>query len=81
MKRYLLTAGCQYYPQRGDGDWLGFYDTYEEASSRVSRRESFTLFERGPRKGQVKETSTHDYVDDVPYDWVEIIDLQNWTKG
>jgi hypothetical protein len=36
-KYFLLTSGDQYYPESGDGDWKGFYETYEEAESQVTR--------------------------------------------
>jgi hypothetical protein len=31
MKRYLLIAGDDYYPDHGDGDWIGCFETYEDA--------------------------------------------------
>ena len=31
MKRYLLLAGYDYYPAYSTGDWVGCYETVEEA--------------------------------------------------
>ena len=31
MKRYLLIVGYWYYPSAGTEDWIGIYNTYEEA--------------------------------------------------
>ncbi len=31
MKKFLLTAGDDYYPSQGDMDWIGCFATYEEA--------------------------------------------------
>jgi hypothetical protein len=31
MKRFLLIAGGVYYPRMGTGDWVGAFETYEEA--------------------------------------------------
>ena len=30
-KPFLLIAGDKYYPQRGVGDWVGCYETIEDA--------------------------------------------------
>jgi hypothetical protein len=35
MKRYLLIAGDNYYPQLGTNDWVGCFETYEEAEAKV----------------------------------------------
>lgn len=35
MKLFLLTAGDQYYPRSGSSDWIGFFETYEEAKAKV----------------------------------------------
>ena len=34
-KPFLLTAGEHYYPSCGDGDWIGFFGTREEAEKQV----------------------------------------------
>lgn len=31
MTRYMLFAGESYYPRSGTGDFMGFYDTPEDA--------------------------------------------------
>ena len=35
MKLYLLIAGEDYYPRQGDADWIGCFETYEEAKSKA----------------------------------------------
>ena len=35
MKTYLLIAGYNYYPDRGTGDWVGCYNTKEEATKKI----------------------------------------------
>ena len=34
MKPYLLIAGYNYYPGRGTSDWIGCFDTNEEAEEK-----------------------------------------------
>lgn len=34
MKKYLLLAGDNYYPQSGTEDWIGIFETKEEAENR-----------------------------------------------
>ena len=31
IKKYLLMAGANYYPGKADQDWLGFFDSDQEA--------------------------------------------------
>jgi hypothetical protein len=81
MKRYLLTAGYQYYPQSGDNDWVGMFDTAEEAERLIQRETVHEYFSRGPRKGQVKSYKEVLKILDREIDWYEIIDLQNWSGG
>jgi hypothetical protein len=63
-KRYLLTAGDNYYPESGTGDWKGCFETFEEAKAQVSNA--------GPARYKVAGyTST--------FDWYQIIDLATWV--
>ena len=36
MKFFLLTAGDNYYPRRGTGDWIATFETLEEAEAVVT---------------------------------------------
>ena len=40
MKTYLLTAGYNYYPASGTGDWIACYDTIEEATDKMNALEN-----------------------------------------
>lgn len=66
-KRYLLIAGDTYYPSSGTRDWIGFFDTYEEAESQLTY--------------SVGKYSDN-YIDKNgnTYDWYHVIDLWKWTK-
>lgn len=33
MKRFLLIAGINHYPEAGTGDWVGLYETREAAEN------------------------------------------------
>ena len=66
MKRYLLIAGKFYYPGKATSDWIGVYETYEEAEAQVKRSPgSFNYKVKG-----------HEWGDN----WYEIVDLKDWTK-
>ena len=78
MKRFLLTAGDSYYPQSGDMDWVGIFETREEAEALISTKQEHEYFSRGPRKGQIKQSRTITSIHGKKVDWYEIIDLENW---
>ena len=80
MKRFLLTAGDNYYPQYGDEDWVGMFDTREDAEKLIRTEQEHDYYLRGPRKGQVKGTRHIYYVNGRRVDWYDIIDLENWTR-
>jgi hypothetical protein len=80
MKRYLLIAGDNYYPQSATSDWVGCFETYEEAEAKVVKTQEHELFSRGPRKGQIKSTSEYYSVNGRNCDWYEIIDLMEWMN-
>lgn len=69
MKWFLLTAGSNYYPSAGVGDWIGTYSTYKEAESKVKR---------------VNQYGRNYYVindnEEYSYDWYFIIDLRVWVE-
>jgi hypothetical protein len=66
IKYFLLTAGSNYYPESGTGDWIGFYATYEEALARVT-----------PHSDSYCSCT----IDNNYYDWFEIIDLSTWITN
>jgi hypothetical protein len=85
MKRYLLIAGSRYYPAPYTGDWIGCYATEGEARDRLIIEQEDILFDRGPRKGQVKETVKRTYAlkdngDRREFDWWDIVDLEKWVS-
>ena len=80
MKRYLLIAGYHYYPQSGTDDWVGCFETREEAEAKVVKTQEHELFSRGPRKGQIKSTSEYYSVDGNKRDWYEVVDLMEWMN-
>jgi hypothetical protein len=64
MKLFLLIAGDQHYPQTGNSDWKGTFDSTEEAQEQVSPHpsgEGYSLF----------GTS-------YQYDWYKIVNLADW---
>ena len=67
-KRFLLTAGDNYYPLAGDGDWVGFFETREEAEKCI---------EPG---GCVDYRITLPSGHYTFAGWYEIIDVQNWDR-
>lgn len=36
MKRFLLIAGDNYYPRQGTHDWIGCFETEEEAKDHMN---------------------------------------------
>ena len=81
MKRFLLTAGDNYYPSAGVDDWIGIFETREQAEALVTTKQQHEYYTKGPRKGQIRETHTINFVNGKQVDWYEIIDLQNWQAS
>jgi hypothetical protein len=73
-KYFLLTAGDQYYPSSGDGDWIDFFETYEEAESQITRDHKIIPVDYGDDINSVKYIINGRY-----YDWYYIIDLKSWS--
>ena len=68
-KRFLLTAGNDYYPNRADADWVEFFETREEAESCVELEE--------PQRYKITLPSGHyTFVD-----WYRIIDFEEWENN
>lgn len=64
MKYYLLIAGEFYYPSRRTGDWIGCFETYEEALNQVKiEKYDFRYIVNGSER-----------------DWYEIVDLRRWME-
>jgi len=72
MKPYLLIAGHKYYPDRADGDWVGCYETREEAEEMMK----YNLGKVNP--WQVAQHPR--YGKNYSVDWYEIIDLRKWIS-
>lgn len=45
MKRYLLFAGYGYYPSGGWDDWIGDFDTVEEAQAAERRGDWYHIID------------------------------------
>lgn len=70
MKYFLLIAGEYYYPSNGTGDWIGCFETYEEALSQVK-------VEEYDFRGKI----CHAYiVSGSERGWYEIVDLREWIE-
>jgi len=70
MKWFLLIAGDHYYPEVGDGDWIGCYTTREEAENAVQQIE-----------GKYWRYAYTVQGEDRQFNWYEIIDLRKWVEG
>lgn len=80
MKKFLLIAGASYYTQSGTEDWIGCFETYEEAKSQVKIEQVHDYYLRGPRMGEIKETHTKYFINGCERVWYNIIDLQEWME-
>jgi len=84
-KYFLLIAGCGYYPQAGTDDWIGMFDTEQDAEQAVKKIPKHTYYTKGKDKGKVKDTYysygiTHNGSYYENYDWYEIVDLRKWIN-
>ena len=84
MKPFLLIAGYGYYPSAGTEDWRDTYSTHEEAEATVFQIVHNDLYIKGPKKGQIKNTTySYKIVDskgESTVDWYEIVNLQEWMN-
>ena len=55
-KPFLLIAGYNYYPESGTNDWIGRFETHEEASSQIETIEIEVplTYIKGKNKGKTK---------------------------
>lgn len=82
MKYYLLIAGDNYYPQYSTMDWVGCFETREEAEAQVTSETKYETITRGKDKGKKNSVGTVYSIKgkDYKYDWYEIVDLMDWIK-
>ncbi len=71
MKKFLLIAGQDYYPGHGTNDWIGTFETREEAENHITK----TSFEY---KGRLVFSYKVNNID--PVDWYDIVDLEEWMN-
>ena len=77
---FLLIAGANYYPEHGTHDWQGCFSSASEAEEKVRRVEYHDKFVKGPRKGQIKSTTSTYEIAGQNYDWYEVVDLREWIR-
>lgn len=83
-KPFLLMAGANLYPSSRIGDWIGCFETAEEARAQVDFTEIHRYHSRGRSKGEIKSTRTAYIVKtpthgEVECDWYEVVDLRYWA--
>ena len=72
-KTFLLIAGDFYYPSSGTGDWINTFSSKEDAENAVE-----TINPQIGPLWQENNTPTKYKINDMQYDWYEIIDLNDW---
>lgn len=68
MKYFLLIAGENYYPSSGTDDWIGTFETLEEAQNKVY-----------PGISRIVPKDVF-IINGCEYDWYEIVDLREWIN-
>ena len=63
-------AGHNYYPSAGTNDWIGCFNSFEEANAAVT-----------PTEVDKKRSIEYYIINDNKYDWFEIVDLSEWIYG
>lgn len=71
MKKFLLLAGQDYYPGAGTDNWIGCYDTYEEAEAQIIVKTT---------KYVDREIQNYYLSESESVDWYEIVDLEEWMN-
>lgn len=80
MKKYLITASEQYYPDHGPGDWIKTFSTLNEAKeyAGISISENGNYFDNKHywcfSKGFTLKLKDKDI------DYIFIIDLEKWME-
>lgn len=80
MKNFLLMAGDNHYPEIGTKNWIGFFETFEEANNRIQTIEEYEYFTKGQKKGQIKSTTKKYLANGRSIDWYEIVNLEAWIE-
>ena len=81
MKYFLLIAGNSYYPQVGTDNWIGCFETFEEANSKASIIEHKRVITRGKNKGQEEITGKSYRIGESIFDWFDVVDLRKWMEN
>ena len=83
-KPYLLIGGPCYYPSGDTNDWIGCFETYEEAQQKVEVIKQHIYYTKGENKGEIKTTYERYVINCGDYDkncdWYEIVDLRDWAE-
>ena len=80
MKKWLLICNTRYYPSSGVGDWIGTYETLEEAESRILNLDPDAIVESC--KGG-KTVDGYFELKDDPYSYFTshtIVNLEEWME-
>lgn len=80
MKYFLLIAGEFYYASTHTGDWIGCFETYNEALNQVEVKKHHQYYTKGKDKGEIKNTYESYIVNGIERDWYEIVDLREWIN-
>lgn len=76
-KPFLLIAGENCYPEARTGDWIGCFETEEDALA-VVNNEPFEHFFKGNKvTGRSYKVSFNGSVKEC--DWFEVVDLRHWA--
>ena len=75
MKKFLLIAGENYYPEAGTGDWIAAFETEEDTKAEVAiiQPEDVTT-------GIYNYNFDRFLIRGCKYDWYKIVNLEEWTK-
>ena len=68
MKPFLLIAGDWYYPASGIGNWIDTFSSKEEALQKIKVHYDDMSKDRLYK------------INDVSYEWYEIVDLREWVN-
>lgn len=66
-------AGDNHYPEGGTSDWIGCYETMEEAQSKITTIKNVQVIKGNEVVNYYYEIGTR------TCDWYEIEDLRDWT--
>ena len=80
MKKWLLICSAQYYPSAGTGDWIGTFETLEEAESMILNLDPDAI--TGPCKGGKTVEGEFDLKNTTwgYYNSYTIVNLEEWMN-